>query len=118
VVAEGLSMYLGAEQVRTLLGRLTSRFAHGRLVLDVAAPWVVATSRRMPGRYRALGMRWAPRGPDDVLDLAPDLRFVGGLDLLSPRVLRGAGLSPVHRAALDAVGRFLPSSMTVTRWEF
>lgn len=89
VVAEGLLMYLSAEDVRALLHRLTSRFSQGRLVFDVAAAWVVRTSRRMPSAYSEFGMCWAPRGPQDVLDLAPELRFVAAVDGLDPALRRG-----------------------------
>jgi O-methyltransferase involved in polyketide biosynthesis len=118
VVAEGLFMYLAADDVRGLLNRLTSRFAHGRLIFDVAAPWIVRTSRRMPSAYSEFGMRWAPRGPQDVLDLAPDLRFVGAVDGLNPALRRGQVLPRRFSAVFDLFHRLQPHSLTVTRWEF
>lgn len=44
VVAEGLLMYLREDEVRTLLGRLTERFATGELIFDGGAPWLARLS--------------------------------------------------------------------------
>lgn len=61
VIAEGLLMYLQADDVRALLRRLTDRFASGAVLFDGLLPWAIRLSNLLPGPLGAYGMGWAVR---------------------------------------------------------
>ncbi|ETK36883.1 class I SAM-dependent methyltransferase [Microbispora sp. ATCC PTA-5024] len=64
IVAEGLLMYLTAEEVGRLLRRLTDHFASGELLFDGLAPWAVRMVKIL---------RWSPRDGRDVERMNPRL---------------------------------------------
>lgn len=67
VVAEGLLMYLAADDVVQLLQRLIGRFPRGEMAFDVVPKWVTRLSKLL---------RWAPGDPRELEREIPRLTLV------------------------------------------
>lgn len=76
ILAEGLLMYLAAEDVDRLVDRALERFTIGQLVFDGVAPWVKAVAGRQRSMRRAdTGFRWAMPAPAEFTLAHPPLRL-------------------------------------------
>ncbi|WP_328609396.1 class I SAM-dependent methyltransferase [Amycolatopsis sp. NBC_00345] len=76
VLAEGLLMYLTAEDVGRLVDRALEHFTTGQLVFDGVAPWVKAIARLQPSIRRAdTGFRSATPAPAAFTLAHPPLRL-------------------------------------------
>jgi O-methyltransferase involved in polyketide biosynthesis len=78
VIAEGLCMYLGADDNRTLLRRLADRFPGGELHVEALHPMAVGRTRRHDTVSRT-GARfsWGCAKPADVEAWDPRIRCLG-----------------------------------------
>lgn len=72
MVAEGLLMYLTEPEVRTLLQRLTDRFAAGELVFDTVSPLGPRLSKLLTKGI----IKWGIRDARDIERWNPRLRFL------------------------------------------
>ncbi|MEU3980557.1 class I SAM-dependent methyltransferase [Streptomyces sp. NPDC026672] len=77
VVAEGLSMYLGAEDGPRVLRMAVARFPHGSLVLDTYSRFAVGSTRRF-ALFRRTGaqLAWGVDDPHELAAQVPGLRLV------------------------------------------
>jgi O-methyltransferase len=86
VLAEGLLMYLTADDVDRLVGRALEHFTAGSLVFDGVAPWVKAIAKLQPSIRRAdTGFRWATPAPAAFARTHPPLRLTdqrSGIELI------------------------------------
>ncbi|MEU8271062.1 class I SAM-dependent methyltransferase [Sphaerisporangium sp. NPDC049002] len=105
VVAEGLMMYLTAEEVHTLLRRVTERFPTGDIVFDALSSLAVKLSRFQP-QIRATGatLRWGLDDPAELPAAVPALHLASELFFSDvPEVSR---FPTGYRAALAVMNRF------------
>lgn len=79
IAAEGLLMYLSAEQVTDLLGRLTSRFDTGEMVADLLSPWGPRLSRAFTSGI----ITWGTRDGSEITRATPVLRLVDERSVVS-----------------------------------
>ena len=103
VTAQGLLMYLAADDARTLVARCAERFRGGALVFDVVPRWLAERSRRgelrMPTGYEPPPWSWGlDRDEERRLRALPHVA-----DLRALRLPRGRGL--LHGALLPAAAR-------------
>ncbi|WP_217181459.1 class I SAM-dependent methyltransferase [Streptomyces sp. AC495_CC817] len=117
VVAEGLTMYLAADEGPRALRNLVDRFSHGEMVFDTYARFAVRSTRSM-ALFRQTGARlaWGVDDPRELEREVPGLRLVeavsayataAGVDLRHlPRGLRiRLGLSTAVLSRLPVLGR-------------
>jgi O-methyltransferase involved in polyketide biosynthesis len=72
MVAEGLVMYLTESEVRTLLQRLTDRFASGELLFDTVSPMGPRLSKVLTKGIT----KWGIRDAREIEQWSPRLRFL------------------------------------------
>ncbi|MFF8839077.1 class I SAM-dependent methyltransferase [Streptomyces sp. NPDC015130] len=80
VVAEGLSMYLKAEEGPRALRRIVARFPYGELVLDTYSRFAVGSTRRF-ALFRRTGaqLAWGVDHPRELPAQVAGLRLVGSV---------------------------------------
>jgi O-methyltransferase involved in polyketide biosynthesis len=88
VIAEGLMMYLGADEAWRLLDRLTERFPRGELVFDVLAPWAARFAGWFGFRMWGLGDAHEVERAQPRLSLLEAASAVDGCDRVPRRWLR------------------------------
>jgi O-methyltransferase involved in polyketide biosynthesis len=103
VTAQGLLMYLAADDVHALIERCASRLRPGALVFDAVPRWLVERSRRgglrAPTRYAPPAWSWGVDAAEERrLRTLPHVAAVRAL-----RLPRGRGV--VHRWALPVATR-------------
>ncbi|PSL00604.1 O-methyltransferase involved in polyketide biosynthesis [Murinocardiopsis flavida] len=118
VVAEGLLMYLPAEEVRRLLRRVTAGRA-GRLACDVELPWAARLARFDPVLRRTGAVhQWGVRDLGGLSQWVPALRLLAehGVTAL-PGI---ANTAPAYRRLYGAMNRVpaLRDSMRVALFSF
>lgn len=76
-IAEGISMYLTADEGTALLRRVVERFPSGQLQIDFFN-WLAIKSQKTQTLVRNSGstLYWAVNSPDDVLQRVPGIRLV------------------------------------------
>ena len=77
IIAEGVTMYLTEEIMRSLLNRLTSHFSHGEIAFDTHSrkliQWMSKKAKTVHGTGAAF--HWGIDHPDEVTKLEPRLEF-------------------------------------------
>ncbi|MGH8905926.1 MAG: class I SAM-dependent methyltransferase [Egibacteraceae bacterium] len=115
VVAEGLTMYLSAHDVRQLFERLTQRFSSGQLAFDACTPLGVRLTRRHP-LIKATGasLDWGVDDPRELEGWIPRLKLVMELPYTAaPEIAALPWVSSAvcrvlnHIPALRSLGRLL-----------
>jgi len=106
LLAEGISMYLTAEQGVDLLRAVTDRFATGEVQIDFYN-WLAVKSQRRQALVRATGssLHWAVNSPAPVLRAVPGLRLLIATTLSGAVTLRRAARGP---RAMARLMRILP----------
>ncbi|MDT8913112.1 class I SAM-dependent methyltransferase [Amycolatopsis sp. PS_44_ISF1] len=103
VLAEGLLMYLAADEVDRLVDRALRHFTSGWLVFDGVAPWVKAVSGWQPSMRRAgTGFRWTMPTPHAFAERHPPLRPVdqeSAVELIGRHQASAAGRALVRNLA-------------------
>ncbi|SEP38487.1 class I SAM-dependent methyltransferase [Amycolatopsis saalfeldensis] len=95
ILAEGLLMYLAAEDVDRLVDRALEHFTAGSLVFDGVAPWVKTIARLQPSIRRAdTGFRSATPAPAAFTEAHPPLRLTD------------------QRSAVELIGRYQANAVT------
>ena len=85
-VAEGLLEYLAEGDVRSLLNRLTERFAEGEVIFDVMNSYAIGMSRSS-FRLNGAELKWAVDDIGEVDRMDPKLRRTTKQNLLTSRYL-------------------------------
>jgi O-methyltransferase involved in polyketide biosynthesis len=82
LLAEGISMYLTADEGVELLRRVVERFPSGELQIDFYN-WLAVKSQSTQTLVRRSGSRlcWAVNSPDDILASIPELRLLSATSL-------------------------------------
>ncbi|TGT78147.1 class I SAM-dependent methyltransferase [bacterium M00.F.Ca.ET.159.01.1.1] len=85
VVAEGLTLYLPADDGPQLLARLVSHLAGGELILDAYSNFGLKLMRLSPA-IKATGaeVSWAIEDPRELERAVPKLRFIGEIPSYKP----------------------------------
>ncbi len=80
VVAEGLSMYLKAEDGPRVLRRIVAQLPYGELVLDTYSRFAVGSTRRF-ALFRRTGaqLAWGIDHPSELASQVPGLRLLGSV---------------------------------------
>jgi O-methyltransferase involved in polyketide biosynthesis len=85
IIAEGVLEYLTAEEVKTLLNRLTDYFSHGVIAFDVMNSFAIQSAKSAANEPTAGLHKWEVN----------DIREVDALD---PKLKRGKTISVFHSA--------------------
>ncbi|MFJ8808174.1 class I SAM-dependent methyltransferase [Streptomyces sp. NPDC102490] len=102
VVAEGLSMYLKAEDGPRMLRQVVARLPYGELVLDTYSRFAVGSTRRF-ALFRRTGaqLAWGIDHPSELAHQVPGLRLVGSVSAYgSAKGVDLRGLPPRLRARM------------------
>ena len=77
LIAEGISMYLTADEGIALLRRFIERFGAGELQIDFFN-WLAIKSQKTQSLVRTSGsvLYWAVNDPQDILTALPDIRLL------------------------------------------
>ncbi|NYI03912.1 class I SAM-dependent methyltransferase [Allostreptomyces psammosilenae] len=113
VVAEGLTMYLTAEDGIRLVRRLVDHFPGGELAFDVISRFGIRL-QRLNATLRSAGatLHWGVDDPRELERVSPRLRCVAALSVFT---LPGGERLPLgHRALLRVVG-LLPGGRRMMR---
>jgi len=78
IVAEGVTMYLTEEIMRSLLNRLTGTFPGGRMAFDVHTPQLVRWLTKRGANVRGTGATfgWGIDDPNNIRELEPRLALI------------------------------------------
>jgi O-methyltransferase involved in polyketide biosynthesis len=78
IVAEGVTMYLTDDIMRTILNRLTDHFPSGQMAFDVHTPQLVWLLSKTSANVRGTGatFHWGIDNPKDIRKLEPRLDLV------------------------------------------
>lgn len=106
LVAEGISMYLTADDGLALLRNVVSRFPFGELQIDFYN-WLAIRTQKSHKLNRRTGstLYWAVNGPDDILDHVPGLRLLTAVPFFAASTFGGA---PSTFRVADRATRALP----------
>jgi O-methyltransferase involved in polyketide biosynthesis len=88
IVAEGVFEYMEAEDVKTLLNRLTSHFAEGQVIFDCLSSFAVKSGRTQLQTKTGAVHRWAVDDIRELDGLDARLRRVDDLSLIESRYRR------------------------------
>lgn len=101
LLAEGISMYLTAEDGAALLRAVVDRFGTGEVQIDFYN-WLGVKSQSRQALVRATGstLHWAVNSPASVLRAVPELRLLIATTLSEAVTLRRASLGPRTLARL------------------
>jgi O-methyltransferase involved in polyketide biosynthesis len=119
ITAEGLLMYLEAEQALELIAQCAKRFPGGQMLFDLPPAWVTKLSRRGMRTSRRYKLPPTPRSMSaaqaaDLVDTVPGVRAIRTVKLPPGRgFLFNAALSMVNHARL-----FSPWRACLTLLEF
>ncbi|MGD9619474.1 MAG: class I SAM-dependent methyltransferase [Mycolicibacterium sp.] len=100
LIAEGISMYLTADDGIALLRRFVDRFGTGELQIDFFN-WLAIKSQKTQSLVRTSGstLHWAVNSPEDVLSQLPGIR------LLAATTFFGADTYPATSKGMQALKR-------------
>jgi O-methyltransferase involved in polyketide biosynthesis len=102
LIAEGISMYLTAEEGIALLRRFIDRFGAGELQIDFFN-WLAIKSQKTQSLVRTSGsvLYWAVNDPQEILTPLPDLRLLAATTFFDADTYArtGRGMQAVKRAA-------------------
>jgi O-methyltransferase involved in polyketide biosynthesis len=88
VVAEGVLEYLTEDEVRGLLGRITSHFSRGEIVFDVMSSFAIESGKSSLAAATGAAHQWAVDDIEAVDRLNPALRRIGNLSVLRTKSVR------------------------------
>lgn len=108
IIAEGVLAYLTAEEVKSLLNRITDHFSHGEMVFDVMNAYAIGLAQSKVSQTTDALHKWPVEEIEEVDKMDPKLKRVTELSLIrSPyvrklawrfRLLYGSiAFSPQHR---------------------
>jgi O-methyltransferase involved in polyketide biosynthesis len=113
IIAEGLLEYLTAEEVQTLLTRLTDAFPHGEIAFDVINSFAQhSLARTKPHKKTGAEHTWAVDTPDAVEQLNPKLRRIADQPIFSSPYRREL---PWHFRILYSILALFPPVKTMLR---
>ncbi len=111
IIAEGLLEYLTADEVQTLLTRLTDAFPHGEIAFDVINSFAQRAVLRLR-KTTGVEHTWAVDTPDAVEQLNPKLKRIADQPIFSSPYRREL---PWHFRILYSMLALFPSVKTMLR---
>ncbi|ANI42659.1 class I SAM-dependent methyltransferase [Mycolicibacterium vaccae] len=114
VVAEGLTMYLTADQGTALLCRMVDRFSSGEMHFDTFN-WLGIRAQRGNAVVRRSGaiLHWAINGPQDILESVPGTRLLQWVPVFESEVFERV---PAGYRRLGAVMNRIPGVRTLAQF--
>ncbi|HTE08874.1 MAG TPA: hypothetical protein VK628_08905, partial [Flavitalea sp.] len=81
IIAEGLVEYLTADEVRTLLHRLTGHFHHGQIIFDVMNSFAINAGKKKLKESTGAVHKWAVDDIKEVDQLNPELKRMDAIPI-------------------------------------
>jgi O-methyltransferase involved in polyketide biosynthesis len=81
IIAEGLVEYLTADEVRTLLQRLTGHFHHGQIIFDVMNSFAINAGKKKLKESTGAVHKWAVDDIREVDQLNPELKRMDAIPI-------------------------------------
>ena len=118
IITEGVLEYLAAEEVKTLLNRLTDYFHHGEIMFDIISPFALELGKKELKETTGAVHKWAVDEMREIDELNSRLTRIGNLSVFRSKYVQKL---PFAFRLLFRLASFVPrfrNMLRLVRYEF